>query len=53
MGAISNLGRSDRVLRIGLGLILGVAGIISSHEVLGRVMGVAAALLILSAAWGT
>ena len=53
MGAISNLGRNDRVLRAGLGLCLGVASILSGHEVLGRLMGVAAALLILSAAWGT
>jgi hypothetical protein len=53
MGAIANLGRSDRLLRIGLGLCLGVASILSGHQILGRLMGLAAALLILSAARGT
>jgi hypothetical protein len=54
MSMACNLGRADRVLRVFLGGALGVAGIlVNGHPLLGRLMGVAGAVIILSAFWGT
>jgi Protein of unknown function (DUF2892) len=54
MSMTCNLGRTDRVLRVFLGAALGVAGVlVHGHPLLGRLMGVAGALIILSAFWGT
>ena len=54
MGIACNLGRIDRTVRIALGLGLGIWGIfINSHPYLGRLLGIAGAIVILSATWGT
>lgn len=54
MAMILNVGRVDRVLRVALGIGLGIAGIlVSGHRYLGWVLGIAGALFILSAACGT
>lgn len=51
---VLNLGRFDRAVRLLLGIGLGLAGIfISGHPYLGRALGVAGALVILSGACGT
>jgi hypothetical protein len=51
---VANLGGADRGLRIILGLALGGAGIlISGHPYVGRALGVAGAVVILSGACGT
>ncbi|MGH9728422.1 MAG: YgaP-like transmembrane domain [Candidatus Acidiferrales bacterium] len=53
MATVCNLGRTDRTLRIVLGLGVGLTGIlISGHPILGRLLGLAGAIIILSAAWG-
>ena len=49
-----NLGGTDRTLRTVLGVGMGVAGIlINGHPTLGRLLGVAGAVVILSGVWGT
>jgi hypothetical protein len=49
-----NLGRTDRTLRLILGVGIGITGIlINGHLLLGRLLGVAGALVLLSAGWGT
>ncbi len=54
MTSILNLGQTDRTLRVVLGIILGIAGIlVNGHPYLGRALGVAGALVILSGACGT
>jgi hypothetical protein len=54
METVCNLGRTDRTLRIVLGVCLAISGIlISGHPYLGRLLGVAGALVILSGGWGT
>jgi hypothetical protein len=54
METVCNLGRTDRTLRIVLGVCIAIAGIlINGHPYLGRLMGVAGALVILSGGWGT
>lgn len=54
MNWIRNLSGTDRSLRVMMGAGIGVSGIfVSGHPWLGRMMGVAGALLILSAASGS
>ena len=54
MEMVCNLGRTDRKLRVALGLCLGLAGIlVNGHPWVGCLLGLAGALIILSAAWGT
>jgi hypothetical protein len=54
MAMILNLGRMDRALRLALGIGLGIAGIlINGHPYVGRELGIAGALMILSGACGT
>jgi hypothetical protein len=54
MNLICNLNATDRSLRMIIGAGIGIGGIlVSGHPWLGRMMGVAGALLILSAASGT
>lgn len=54
MASILNLGRMDRGLRVALGVGLGIAGIlVSGHAYLGRLLGIAGALVILSGGCGT
>jgi hypothetical protein len=54
MKSILNLGRMDRGLRVVLGIGLGIAGImVSGHPYVGRTLGVAGALVILSGGCGT
>jgi hypothetical protein len=49
-----NLGRTDRALRVILGVGIGIAGIlVSGHPYVGRVLGVVGGLVILSGASGT
>ena len=49
-----NLGRTDRALRMVLGIALGITGIlISGHPHLGRILGITGAVIILGAGWGT
>lgn len=49
-----NLSQLDRAVRATLGIGLGIVGIlISSHSYVGRALGVAGALVILSGASGT
>ena len=54
MAMVLNLGRMDRGLRVALGVALGIAGIlINGHPYVGRALGIAGALVILSGACGT
>ena len=54
MAIALNLGRLDRSLRILLGVVLGIGGILTNnHPWIGRALGVAGALVILSGACGT
>jgi hypothetical protein len=54
MTVVCNLGRSDRVFRIVLGVGMGIAGIlVNGHPYLGRFLGIAGAAVILTAVWGT
>jgi hypothetical protein len=54
MGMVCNLGRIDRTVRIALGIGLGILGIlINGHPYFGRLLGIAGAIVILSATWGT
>jgi DUF2892 family protein len=49
-----NLGRQDRALRVALGIGMGLAGIlITGHPYLGRTLGIAGAVVILSGGCGT
>jgi hypothetical protein len=49
-----NLGRMDRGLRVVLGLGLGIAGIlVNGYPYVGRTLGIAGALVILSGGCGT
>jgi hypothetical protein len=51
---LKNLGRFDRVMRVVLGIAIGVTGIlVSSHPWLGRSLGVVGAVVILSGGAGT
>lgn len=51
---LRNLGRTDRVVRVVLGIAIGVTGIlVSGHPWLGRALGVVGALVILSGSSGT
>jgi hypothetical protein len=51
---VLNLGRMDRGLRVALGVALGIAGIlVSGHPYLGRALGIAGAVVILSGGCGT
>jgi hypothetical protein len=54
MALLGNVGRLDRSVRVALGVALGVSGIlVSGHPNLGRGLGIAGALLILSGACAT
>ncbi len=54
MAMVRNLGRTDKTLRIILGLILGITGIlINGYPYVGRLLGITGALFIISANWGT
>jgi Protein of unknown function (DUF2892) len=54
MAAVCNLGRPDRIFRIVLGIGMGIAGIlVNGHPYLGRLLGIAGAIVILSAVRGT
>jgi len=53
MAITCNLGRTDRAIRILVGIALGVAGVFVSHPFVGVLLGIAGAIVILSAAWGT
>jgi hypothetical protein len=54
MASILNLGRMDRGLRVALGVGLGIAGIlVNGHAYVGRALGIAGALVILSGGCGT
>ena len=54
MAVVCNLGRTDRTLRVVLGIGLGITGIlIDGHPSVGRLFGVLGAPLILSAFRGT
>jgi hypothetical protein len=54
MAMVCNLGRTDRKLRVVLGLCLGLTGIlVNGHPWVGHLLGLAGALIILSAAGGT
>jgi hypothetical protein len=54
MTSLRNLGRMDRGLRVVLGMVLGIAGIlISGHPHVGRALGIAGAIVILSGGCGT
>ncbi|NDQ57117.1 MAG: hypothetical protein GZ088_08600 [Acidipila sp.] len=54
MALACNLGRTDRALRMVLGMALGITGIlISGHPHLGRILGITGAVIILGAGWGT
>jgi hypothetical protein len=49
-----NLGRMDRVLRVALGIGLGIAVIlVNGHPYVGRALGIFGILVILSGACGT
>jgi hypothetical protein len=51
---ILNLGRKDRALRVALGIGMGVAGIlVNGHPYVGRTLGIAGAVVILSGGCGT
>lgn len=51
---VLNLGGIDRSLRVALGIALGAAGIlVSGHPYVGRALGVAGAVVILSGGCGT
>jgi Inner membrane protein YgaP-like, transmembrane domain len=50
----SNVGPTDRILRIVAGAAMGIAGILTiGHPIVGRLLGVTGALIILSGACGT
>jgi Protein of unknown function (DUF2892) len=54
MASFINVGRVDRRIRLALGIALGVSGIlVSGHPNLGRGLGIAGALFILSGICGT
>jgi hypothetical protein len=54
MNIVRNLNGTDRMLRVIIGIAIGIGGIfVSGHPWLGRLMGVAGGLLILSAAGGS
>jgi Protein of unknown function (DUF2892) len=54
MAMVLNVGRMDRSLRVALGIGLGIAGIVvNGHSYVGRALGIAGALVILSGACGT
>jgi len=54
MAMVLNVGRMDRSLRVALGIGLGIAGIVvNGHPYVGRALGIAGALVILSGACGT
>jgi hypothetical protein len=54
MAMVLNVGRMDRSLRVALGIGLGIAGIVvDGHPYVGRALGIAGALVILSGACGT
>ncbi|MFY9530069.1 MAG: YgaP-like transmembrane domain [Candidatus Acidiferrales bacterium] len=54
MALACNLGRTDRGLRVVLGIGMGIVGILmNGHPYLGRLLGIAGAAVILSGAWGT
>jgi hypothetical protein len=54
MALVMNLGRMDRGLRVVLGVGLAIAGILDNgHPYVGRGLGVAGALVILSGGCGT
>lgn len=53
MATFLNVGRMDRTLRMVLGLVLGIAGIlVSGHPHLGWALGIAGASVILSGVCG-
>jgi len=53
MASFLNVGRTDRALRIVLGIGLGIAGIlVPSHPYLGSALGIAGASVILSGTCG-
>jgi hypothetical protein len=54
MTSLVNVGRMDRRIRLALGMALGVSGILVSGDPnIGRGLGIAGALLILSGICGT
>jgi hypothetical protein len=54
MASLRNLGKMDRRLRVALGVGLGIAGtLVSGHPHVGRALGIAGAIVILSGNCGT